>query len=226
MYGIYRNLSMTHSEENYLKIIYHLSLKSDSEVSTNAIASVMDSKPSSVTDMVQKLAEKELVSYKKYQGVSLTEKGKKAAVNIIRKHRLWEVFLVEKLQFSWDEVHDIAEQLEHIKSEQLINRLDEFLDFPTEDPHGDPIPNKNGEIPKLTRQLLADAPLQQNLICVGVKDSSSSFLQYLNKQNISLGTTLQITEKEEFDKSLKLVIDDEQMTVSHMVANNIFVKQL
>jgi DtxR family Mn-dependent transcriptional regulator len=217
---------MTHSEENYLKIIYHLSLKSEAVVSTNAIANVMDSKPSSVTDMVQKLAEKDLVSYKKYQGVSLTEKGKKAAVNIIRKHRLWEVFLVEKLHFSWDEVHDIAEQLEHIKSEQLTNRLDEFLNFPTEDPHGDPIPNKNGEIPKLTRQLLADAPLQQNLICVGVKDSSSSFLQYLNKQNISLGTTLQITEKEEFDKSLKLVIDDEQMTVSHMVANNIFVKQL
>lgn len=217
---------MTHSEENYLKIIYHLSLKSEAVVSTNAIANVMDSKPSSVTDMVQKLAEKELVSYKKYQGVSLTEKGKKAAVNIIRKHRLWEVFLVEKLHFSWDEVHDIAEQLEHIKSEQLTNRLDEFLNFPTEDPHGDPIPNKNGEIPKLTRQLLADAPLQKNLICVGVKDSSSSFLQYLNKQNISLGTTLQITEKEEFDKSLKLVIDNEEMTVSHMVANNIFVKQL
>lgn len=217
---------MTHSEENYLKIIYHLSLKSETEVSTNAIAGVMESKPSSVTDMVQKLAEKDLVSYKKYQGVSLTEKGKKAAVNIIRKHRLWEVFLVEKLNFSWDEVHDIAEQLEHIKSEQLINRLDEFLNFPTEDPHGDPIPNKKGEVPKLKRQLLADAPLQENLICVGVKDSSSSFLQYLNKQNISLGTTLQITEKEDFDKSLKLLVNKEEMTVSHMVANNIFVKQL
>ena len=217
---------MTHSEENYLKIIYHLSLKSETEVSTNAIASVMDSKPSSVTDMVQKLAEKDLVSYKKYQGVSLTEKGKKAAVNIIRKHRLWEVFLVEKLNFSWDEVHDIAEQLEHIKSEQLINRLDKFLNFPTEDPHGDPIPNKNGEVPKLTRQLLSDAPIQKKLICVGVKDSSSSFLQYLNKQNISLGTTLQIIEKEDFDKSLKLVINHEEMTVSQLVGNNIFVKQL
>ncbi|MFA7445564.1 MAG: metal-dependent transcriptional regulator [Flavobacteriaceae bacterium] len=216
---------MTHSEENYLKIIYHLSLKSEAEVSTNAIAGVMDSKPSSVTDMVQKLAEKELVSYKKYQGVSLTEKGKKVAVNIIRKHRLWEVFLVEKLNFSWDEVHDIAEQLEHIKSEQLTNRLDEFLDFPTEDPHGDPIPNKNGEIPKLTRQLLADAPLKENLICVGVKDSSSSFLQYLDKQNISLGTLLQIIDKEDFDKSLKLLINQNEITVSHMVANNIFVKQ-
>lgn len=217
---------MTHSEENYLKIIYHLSLKSDSEVSTNAIAGVMESKPSSVTDMVQKLAEKDLVSYKKYQGVSLTEQGRNAAVNIIRKHRLWEVFLVEKLHFSWDEVHDIAEQLEHIKSEQLINRLDEFLDFPTEDPHGDPIPNKNGVVPKLTRQLLSDAPIQQTFMCVGVKDSSSSFLQYLDKQKIALGTTLQVIEKEEFDNSLKLIINQEEITVSHMVANNIFVKQL
>jgi len=217
---------MTHSEENYLKIIYHLSLKSEAVVSTNAIANVMDSKPSSVTDMVQKLAEKDLVSYKKYQGVSLTEQGRNAAINIIRKHRLWEVFLVEKLHFSWDEVHDIAEQLEHIKSEQLINRLDKFLNFPTEDPHGDPIPNKNGIIPKLTRQLLADAPLNEKLICVGVKDSSSSFLQYLDKQKISLGTALQIIEKEAFDNSLKILIDQEKITVSHIVANNIFVKQL
>src|SRR5690554_1341479 len=217
---------MTHSEENYLKIIYHLSIKTNSHVSTNAIAGVMDSKPSSVTDMVQKLAEKDLVSYKKYQGVSLTEQGRNAAINIIRKHRLWEVFLVEKLHFSWDEVHDIAEQLEHIKSEQLINRLDKFLNFPTEDPHGDPIPNKNGIIPKLTRQLLADAPLNEKLICVGVKDSSSSFLQYLDKQKISLGTALQIIEKEAFDNSLKILIDQEKITVSHIVANNIFVKQL
>ncbi len=217
---------MTHSEENYLKIIYHLSIKTNSHVSTNAIAGVMDSKPSSVTDMVQKLAEKDLVSYKKYQGVSLTEQGRNAAINIIRKHRLWEVFLVEKLHFSWDEVHDIAEQLEHIKSEQLINRLDEFLNFPTEDPHGDPIPNKSGIIPKLTRQLLADAPLNEKLICVGVKDSSSSFLQYLDKQKISLGTALQIIEKEAFDNSLKILIDQEKITVSHIVANNIFVKQL
>lgn len=217
---------MTHSEENYLKIIYHLSIKTNSHVSTNAIAGVMDSKPSSVTDMVQKLAEKDLVSYKKYQGVSLTEQGRNAAINIIRKHRLWEVFLVEKLHFSWDEVHDIAEQLEHIKSEQLINRLDEFLNFPTEDPHGDPIPNKNGIIPKLTRQLLADAPLNEKLICVGVKDSSSSFLQYLDKQKISLGTALQIIEKEAFDNSLKILIDQEKITVSHIVANNIFIKQL
>src|SRR5690606_6707632 len=126
---------------------YHLSLNSESGVSTNSIATAMDSKPSSVTDMVQKLAEKELVSYIKYQGVLLTNTGKKAAISIIRKHRLWEVFLVEKLNFSWDEVHDIAEQLEHINSEKLIDELDKFLEFPTEDPHGDPIPDKNGELP-------------------------------------------------------------------------------
>src|SRR5690554_7659989 len=144
---------MTNSEENYLKIIYHLSLNSNSGVSTNAIAHAMESKPSSVTDMVQKLADKNLVAYKKYQGVQLTEKGKEVAMHIVRKHRLWEVFLVEKLGFSWDEVHDIAEQLEHIQSENLIDRLDKFLDFPTEDPHGDPIPNNKGELPKLKRQL-------------------------------------------------------------------------
>ena len=139
---------MTFSEENYLKTIYHLTIISDSEISTNAIAEKMETKASSVTDMLKKLAEKDLVDYKKYQGVSLTEKGKLSAKMIVRKHRLWEVFLVEKLDFSWDEVHDIAEQLEHIKSEKLINKLDDFLGNPTEDPHGDPIPDKNGKLPK------------------------------------------------------------------------------
>lgn len=218
--------SMTNSEENYLKAIYHLSLNSDAGVSTNSIAGVIESKPSSVTDMIQKLADKGLVSYKKYQGVLLTEKGKKAAINIIRKHRLWEVFLVEKLGFAWDEVHDIAEQLEHIHSEKLIDTLDEFLDFPTEDPHGDPIPNKDGELPKLKRQLLSDAPLDKELICVGVKDSSSAFLQYLDKQNITLGSVIQITEKENFDNSLKLKIDTTEIIVSDIISKNIFVKQL
>ena len=129
---------MTFSEENYLKTIYHLTSSSNREVSTNEIAEMIATKASSVTDMLRKLAEKDLLNYKKYQGVSLTEKGKLSAKMIVRKHRLWEVFLVEKLNFSWDEVHDIAEQLEHIKSEQLINKLDDFLGNPTEDPHGDP----------------------------------------------------------------------------------------
>ena len=147
---------MTFSEENYLKSIYHLTAVSETEVSTNAIAEMMETKASSVTDMLKKLAEKEFVNYKKYQGVSLTNKGKLAAKMIVRKHRLWEVFLVEKLDFSWDEVHDIAEQLEHIKSEKLINKLDDFLGNPTEDPHGDPIPDANGQMIKIDKQLQSE----------------------------------------------------------------------
>jgi len=215
---------MTKSEENYLKTIFHLSGNEDSGVSTNSIANAMESKPSSVTDMLQKLADKNLVVYKKYQGVYLTEKGKKTAINVVRKHRLWEFFLVEKLNFSWDEVHYIAEQLEHINSEKLIDRLDEFLGFPTEDPHGDPIPNKKGELPKIKRQLLSDAPLHKNLVCIGVKDTSSEFLQYLDKQKIALGTILQIKEKEIFDNSIKLLVENSEITISQLVSNNIFVK--
>jgi len=215
---------MTKSEENYLKVIFNLSVNANSGISTNSVAMAMESKPSSVTDMIQKLADKNLVIYKKYQGVLLTEKGKKIAINIVRKHRLWEFFLVEKLNFSWDEVHCIAEQLEHINSEQLIDRLDEFLGFPTEDPHGDPIPNQKGEFPKLKRQPLSDAPLHKDLVCVGVKDTSSAFLQYLDKQKIALGTVLQIKEKESFDNSMKLLIENSEITISQLVSNNIFVK--
>jgi len=215
---------MTNSEENYLKTIYHLSLFSNSGISTNAIANAMDSKPSSVTDMIQKLADKGLVLYKKYQGVELTEKGKKEAIYIVRKHRLWEVFLVNKLGFTWDEVHDIAEQLEHINSEKLIDNLDKFLDFPTQDPHGDPIPDKEGNLPKIKRQLLCEASLHTKHIFVGVNDSSTSFLQYLDKQNISLGSVIEILEKEEFDNSMKILINDEEIIISHIVSNNIFIK--
>lgn len=215
---------MTYSEENYLKVIYHLSLASNKGITTTAIANVMESKPSSVTDMVQKLAEKDLVAYKKYQGVSLTEKGRLHAVMIVRKHRLWEVFLVEKLDFSWDEVHDVAEQLEHIKSEKLIDKLDEFLDFPTEDPHGDPIPDRHGKIAKVEKQLLSETDLNKKVICVGVKDSSSAFLQYLDKQQIALGSAIKVTGKEDFDLSLTLEVDGKEVTVSNKIAANLFVK--
>lgn len=215
---------MTFSEENYLKTIYHLATISDSEVSTNAIAEMMETKASSVTDMLKKLSEKDLVHYKKYQGVSLTEKGKLIAKMIVRKHRLWEVFLVDKLDFSWDEVHDIAEQLEHIKSEQLINRLDDFLGNPTEDPHGDPIPDVNGQIVKTEKQLLSELLENQNGICVGVKDTSSEFLKYLDKQGISLGSKIEIMGKESFDLSLKIRLNSRELTISNKIASNLFVK--
>ncbi|PVX45789.1 DtxR family iron (metal) dependent repressor [Flavobacterium sp. 103] len=215
---------MTFSEENYLKSIYHLTTSLDSEVSTNAIAEMMETKASSVTDMLKKLAEKDLVNYKKYQGVSLTENGKLAAKMIVRKHRLWEVFLVEKLDFSWDEVHDIAEQLEHIKSEKLINKLDDFLGNPTEDPHGDPIPDAQGRMIAIEKQLLSELLANQSGICVGVKDNSSDFLKYLDKQQIGLGTKIAVVTKETFDLSLKIKVNDSEFVISNKIASNLFVK--
>jgi DtxR family Mn-dependent transcriptional regulator len=215
---------MTLSEENYLKAIYHLTIVSNADVSTNSIAEMMETKASSVTDMLKKLSEKELVHYIKYQGVSLTDQGKLAAKMIVRKHRLWEVFLVDKLDFSWDEVHDIAEQLEHIKSEKLINKLDDFLGNPTEDPHGDPIPNSKGEIVKIDKQLLSELSVNQKGICVGVKDTSSDFLQYLDKQGISLGATIVVLSKESFDLSLAIKVKDQELTISNKIASNLFVK--
>lgn len=215
---------MTFSEENYLKAIYHLNVNFDEEISTNAIAEKMDTKASSVTDMLKKLAEKGLVNYIKYQGVSLTNEGKLYAKMIVRKHRLWEVFLVDKLEFSWDEVHDVAEQLEHIKSEKLINKLDDFLGNPKEDPHGDPIPDANGMIIKVDKKLLSEIEIGQKVICVGVKDTSSEFLQYLDKQKIALGSAIAIISKEDFDASLQLSVDQRELTVSNKIACNLFVK--
>ena len=217
---------MTFSEENYLKTIYHLTTATGEEVSTNAIAEKIETKASSVTDMLKKLAEKDLVNYVKYQGVSLTEKGNLSAKMIVRKHRLWEVFLVEKLDFSWDEVHDIAEQLEHIKSEKLIHKLDNFLGNPTEDPHGDPIPNVHGKIIKKEKQLLSEISEKQVGICVGVKDTSSEFLKYLDKQGIALGSKIELVSKETFDLSLKIRVDNKEFAISNKIASNLFVKQV
>jgi len=217
-------LRMTYSEENYLKVIYHLSLNQNKGITTNSIANEMESKPSSVTDMVQKLADKGLVIYKKYQGVSLTDEGMFTALMIVRKHRLWEVFLLEKLDFSWDEVHDVAEQLEHIKSDKLVNKLEAFLDFPTEDPHGDPIPDRTGKIAKIDKKLLSEIAAGKKVMCVGVKDSSSAFLQYLDKQQIALGSSIEVISKEDFDMSLTLKLGDKQVTVSNKIAANLFVK--
>ena len=215
---------MTISEENYIKVIYHLSLVSPKGVNTNAIAGMLDTKASSVTDMMKKLSDTDLVSYQKYQGVTLTEKGFHSAKMIVRKHRLWEVFLVDKLGFSWDEVHEIAEELEHIKSEKLINRLDDFLGFPSFDPHGDPIPDENGIIKKMDKHLLSEAESNVEYHCVGVKDSSAEFLQYLDKQKIALGSVIRIIEKEEYDKTLSILIDGKKIMLSNKIATNLYVQ--
>lgn len=215
---------MTTSEENYLKVIYHLSQVSSKEINTNAIAGMLDAKASSVTDMIQKLAEKEFVSYIKYHGVLLTEKGLFTAKMIIRKHRLWETFLVEKLNFSWDEVHEIAEELEHINSEVLINRLDTFLDYPSLDPHGDPIPNALGKIQAVSKKLLLEVALQTKVKCVGVKDTSTNFLQFLNQKGIALGSVITILEKEFFAETLQIEVNNQILAISNKIANNIYVQ--
>jgi len=214
------------SEENYLKAIFHLESSYKSGVSTNSLAEEMQTKASSVTDMIKRLSDKDLVNYKKYQGVKLSKAGRNAAIEVIRKHRLWEVFLVEKLGFSWDEVHEVAEQLEHIKSEKLTKELDKFLEYPKRDPHGDPIPDSDGNFSVPNRVLLSVLKRDEAGICVGVKDSSVEFLQYLDKNKISLGKKIEVVEKEEFDQSMVIVIDGNELRISNQIATNLFIKTI
>lgn len=213
------------SEENYLKAIYHLQSKNNTTVSTTLLSGHIQNKASSVTDMLKKLSEKELVEYKKYHGVKLSSLGEKKALKIIRKHRLWEFFLVEKLNFNWDEVHEVAEQLEHIKSEKLTEELDRFLNFPKRDPHGDPIPNKNGEFEVLNKTLLSELEPYESGICVGVRDSSTAFLALLNKQGIALGKNLKVLEKEPYDESMLIEYEQKQLRISGLTAHNLYIKQ-
>lgn len=216
---------MTRSEENYLKTIFHLGGGDSKSITTNAIAEQMETKPSSVTDMAKKLSEKGLVDYVRYQGISLTDAGVKTALSIIRKHRLWEVFLVEKLDFTWDEVHEVAEQLEHIKSEKLVDKIDELLNFPKYDPHGDPIPTKDGKFQERDEKLLSEMAINSKGVCVGVKDSSVPFLKFLDKNNIALGNTIKVMDKEDFDNSLRIQMEGKEMRISHQIASNLYVKK-
>jgi len=216
----------TLAEENYLKTIFHLEFELKDAVSTNAIAESMETKASSVTDMVQKLAKKNLLSYKKYKGTQLTPEGKKIAANVIRKHRLWEVFLVEKLNFHWDEVHEIAEQLEHIQSDELVTRLNKFLGNPDFDPHGDPIPDSQGNVKRTEKKLLSELVKNQQGVCVGVKESSGEFLQYLDKKKISIGTKIKILGREFFDGSMIIQVGNDQFFISHKIAENLYIQTL
>jgi DtxR family Mn-dependent transcriptional regulator len=217
-------MELSKAEENYLKAIFSIYEKKQSGVSTNDIAEKMNLSPASTTDMIKKLAKKKLINYKKYQGVTLSPKGRKIALNIIRKHRLWETFLVEKLHFGWDEVHEIAEQLEHINSEELINRLDDFLGNPAIDPHGDPIPDKNGNIKKNIQYLIFELEPGNKGIISGIKNSSSDFLKYLEKMHLTLGTEIEVIEKFEFDNSVLLKQADNEITISEQVSKNIYVQ--
>jgi DtxR family Mn-dependent transcriptional regulator len=217
---------LSQTEENYLKAIYSISLSNTKNVNTTLIAKKLETKPSSVTDMIKKLAEKEFINYEKYKGVTLTQSGKKIAVEIVRKHRLWEVFLVNKLHYNWDEVHEIAEQLEHIKSSTLIGKLETYLEFPKHDPHGDPIPDENGNIAQHKNVMLATVEINTSCIVIGVKDSSSSFLKYLDNANIKLGDTLKVITKEDFDNSLLIENNSITLSISNQISQNLYVKKI
>lgn len=214
------------TEENYLKAVYKLSRRSENGASTNALAEELDSKASSVTDMLKKLSEKKWVNYKKYQGVKLTDEGRKIALKIVRRHRLWEVFLVTKLNFKWDEVHEIAEELEHINSEELVNRLDSFLDYPKHDPHGDPIPDQDGNIMHHKDNTLADLNIGDKVVILGVKEHDASFLQYLDKHKLVLGKEISIEGHFDFDHSMEIKVDENMFTISQQVASNLFIKKV
>ncbi len=219
-------MELTTAEENYLKAIYHLSDGGKKSVSTNDIAAEINTKAASVSDMLRKLGEKEVIEYRKYYGLQITETGKRYALQTIRKHRLWEVFLVEKLNFAWDEVHEVAEQLEHIQSPLLIQRLDAYLNYPKFDPHGDPIPDEFGDVRSRPRVQLNDMEVDQIGQIVAVKDSSAAFLRYLDKVGAYIGARIKVLDKVEFDGSLEILVDQKKtLFMSKDVASNILVLQ-
>lgn len=215
-------MNFTTSEENYLKAIFHLQEK-EGTVTTNALAEKLQTKPASVTDMMKKLSAKKLLNYKPYYGFSLSTEGKKIALFIIRRHRLWEYFLSEKLKFDWNEVHALAEELEHVSSKQLIDRLDEYLGHPQSDPHGDPIPDHKGKMKTVNKVSLFDLPFNQTAEVLQVTNQSSEMLELLEHKNINIGTRLEVKKHFDFDHSVELKVKTTTITISEQLAKNIFV---
>lgn len=217
-------MRISYTEENYLKVIYQHAAKDKKAVPTNAIAIALNTSPAAVTDMVQKLHEKGLLVYQKYQGVTISDAGKSHALQVLRKHLLWEVFLVEKLKFGWEEVHEVAEQLEHIQSFLLIQRLDDFLGNPAYSPHGQPIPNAQGEHVHKARGILTDVEAGNGGIVSAVKDGTPQFLQYLSKRGIYLGARISVIEKIPFDQSMDISVDHlPKVNISQKVSDNILI---
>jgi len=217
-------LNFSASEENYLKTIYHLQTKDDN-VTTNELAEKLQARPASITDMMKKLKTRKLVNYQPYQGFRLTPEGKRVALGIIRRHRLWEYFLAEKLNFNWDEVHEVAEQLEHVSSKKLIDKLDEFLEFPRFDPHGDPIPDTYGRIEPGKQVCLTELPLNKPAKISHITDQSALLLEHLHEKKINIGTLVVVKRKFSYDDSLEIKLDNKHViTISDQLAKNIFVK--
>ncbi len=217
-------MDTTRSEENYLKAIYHLSKDDVKRISPNSIAESVNVNPASVIDMIKKLVRKNLINYSREQGANLTKKGHQIALRIVRSHRLWEVFLVEKLGYSWGEIHDIAEQLEHVKHPELVDKLESFLDFPAFDPHGDPIPYKKGDYPISKKIFLSGLELDMECTVISVSDDNVNFLNYLEKLSIKIGTKIKVIEKNSFDDSLSIQVESNApIFVSRKFADSLFV---
>lgn len=214
----------SYTEENYLKALLKISMDNEiEEVGTNELATALAIKPATANDMLKKLKEKEMVDYEKYGKIKLTTEGKKKAIDVIRKHRLWETFLYKKLEFNWDEVHEVAEQLEHIQSAKLVDKLDKFLDYPEFDPHGDPIPNKKGELKVQFKKRLSDVAVGNSCKMVAVKDNSTSFLQYVVKAGLGINNEISVVSKQEYDALTVIEANGIRSSVSQKFTENIFV---
>lgn len=217
-------MGLSYVEENYLKAILKLSGAPDGLVSTNAIAARLSTTAASVTDMLKKLSEKDLIHYRRYKGAALTPEGQRIATVLVRKHRLWEVFLVESLGMTWDEVHDIAEQLEHIQSDRLIESLDAFLGHPKFDPHGDPIPNAEGKYSVRAQVPLSSLNEGQEGTVIGVREAETTFLQHLNEKGLTPGKTVRVLTKDTYDNTLRLLAEGRELNLSGKAARNIMIK--
>lgn len=215
-------LNFSTSEENYLKTIFHLQTKDDN-VTTNELAEKLQARPASITDMMKKLKTRKLVNYQPYQGFRLTPEGKRIALGIIRRHRLWEFFLAEKLKFNWDEVHEVAEQLEHVSSKKLIDKLDEYLDFPKFDPHGDPIPDTNGKMETGKHISLSEQQINKAAKICHIANQSPELLEYLHDKKINIGSSVLIKRKFSYDDSMEIKLDNKVLTITAQLAKNIFV---
>jgi DtxR family transcriptional regulator, Mn-dependent transcriptional regulator len=215
----------SHTEQNYIKAIYHLSRNQEGTAYTQELATALATTPASVTDMVKKLSEKGILSYVPYRGARLSRRGEKTALGIIRRHRLWELFLHRVLKFKWDEVHAMAEELEHVSSDSLLNRIDEYLSYPKFDPHGDPIPDANGKLSETNFTRLSDQSKNQTSVIAAVSEHSPEFLKYLDETGLTLGSHLKVLKKYSFDNSVEIMLNGKkQLHISGSVAEKIYIK--
>lgn len=219
--------ALSKNEEDYLKGLYYLSvIEQMKKVGTNQLATRLEVTPASANNMLKKLKTKSLVNFEPYGSIELTSEGLAIAVNLVRKHRLWETFLYEKLGFTWDEVHEVAEQLEHIQSKKLIKKLEEFLGFPKTDPHGDPIPDEHGNVPKPVKQKLSTLKSGEKGKLVAVRDSSAAFLQYVSQLGLALNSNIEVVRQQDFDNSLIIKVDQKELSVSDKFCENVFVVKI